>query len=374
MFHRIFSFSAAAAATAALVLAQPTTTRPAELQLYSAISREPDPARKLPLLDQWAALYPQSDYQKERNLYYISCYATMEGNALQPGAQSDTISAGAEAARAMLAKAMALFALEMKPPAVKPEDWKTAWEEAVHQAHSTLAAIAFNQKDYPKAETELLALLEDKPDDAATAFQLGSVIVSERDTSRYPAAIYYLARAVTAAGPGALNPGGRQATEDYLERIYSNYHGSLAGLVEVKSAASQAPALPADWKIQSIKEISEARIATEEQFAKDHPDIALWRNLKDNLSASDGDTYFKESVKDRELPSFKATVISQPDARTIIVSIDTTGAAEATLRLDSPLKVSLNAGTEIEFTGVPESFAREPFMVVFSQAKQNRLP
>jgi len=151
MFHRIFSFSAAAAATAALVLAQPTTTRPAELQLYSAISREPDPARKLPLLDQWAALYPQSDYQKERNLYYISCYATMEGNALQPGAQSDTISAGAEAARAMLAKAMALFALEMKPPAVKPEDWKTAWEEAVHQAHSTLAAIAFNQKDYPKA-------------------------------------------------------------------------------------------------------------------------------------------------------------------------------------------------------------------------------
>jgi len=36
--------------------------------------------------------------------------------------------------------------------------------------------------------------------------------------------------------------------------------------------------------------------------------------------------------------------------------------------------VSLNAGTEIEFTGVPESFAREPFMVVFSQAKQKRLP
>lgn len=85
------------------------------------------------------------------------------------------------------------------------------------------------------AEIELLALLEDQPNDAAIAFQFGSTIVSGRDTNRYPAAIYYLARAATATGPGALNPGGKQTTEDYLGRIYLNYHGSLAG--SLKSSA-----------------------------------------------------------------------------------------------------------------------------------------
>jgi hypothetical protein len=374
MFRRILSVGAGALFTAALAIpqqaTQPNTQKKPkdaeELRLYTAVSRESDPARKIPLLDQWNARYPESDYRQERNLYYISCYSTMESNAMRSNAPDDAISAGAAAARAMLAKASAMFAVDMKPPAVKPDDWKTAWDEAVLDAHVTLASIALNRRSYPEAEAEYLAILAEHPSDAATAFRMGSAIVSERDTARYPEAIYYLARSVTITGAGALNDSGKQTTETYLEKIYLGYHGDLSGVDDVKKVASQSPALPANWKIQSVQEISQDRIAAAEQFAKDHPDIVLWRSLKERLIAADGETYFADSVKDRELPPLKGTVAAQPDAKMIVVAIEEAGSGEITLKLDSALRTPVPPGTAIEFVGVPESFANAPFMVTMT--------
>jgi hypothetical protein len=340
-----------------------------ELRLYTAVSRESDPAKKLPLLDQWKARYPDSDYRPERNLHYISCYSTMEGNALRPNAPEDAISAGAEAARTMLAQAVALFAEDMKPPAVKPDDWKTAWDEAVRQAHATLAAIALNRKNFADAETQYLAVLEAHPGDAATALQMGSAIVSERNPARYPDAIYYLARAVSVTGPGTLNDAVKQSTETYLERIYSNYHGDLSGFDDVKKAASESTTLPAEWKILSVQQIAQAQSLAEEQFAKEHPDLVLWRTLKDNLLAANGETYFVDSVKDRELPLLRGTIASQPDPKTLVIAIE---GAEVTLKLDSPLRTPVASGAAVEFIGVPESFTKNPFTVTMT-AERSRL-
>ncbi len=44
---------------------------------------------------------------------------------------------------------------------------------------------------------------------------------------------------------------------------------------------------------------------------------------------------------------------------------------EVTLNLDAPLPGKADAGTEIEFAGVPSAFTKEPFNVTFDVEKKN---
>jgi hypothetical protein len=157
--------------------------------------------------------------------------------------------------------------------------------------------------------------------------------------------------------------------EDYLENIYRDYHGSLTGLDEVKMAAMEAWIPPPGWTIQSVTAITQAQIAVEEKFAEEHPEVVVWRTLKARLTALDGDDYFAADVKGAEIPHLKGTVAAQPDAKTLVLAMDDPAMAEATLRFDSALKGRTATGTVLEFSGVPVSFAKTPFMVIFSVEK-----
>jgi tetratricopeptide (TPR) repeat protein len=371
--NRLSRLIASAVLVSALGMSQQTLS---DADHFGAAARENDPAKKLALLDRWTAQFPETAFKQQRNLQYISGYSMLAGNATKANASAEALTAGQNAARTMLDKGNELFAPDMMPAGVKDGDWAAARQDFVRQAHSVLATVALNEKNYAEAEAELAALLEMNHDDPATSFQLGRAIVAEMRPERYPAAIFHLARAVTAAGPGAFNEAARKPMEAYLENIYRNYHGDLSGLDEVKRASSEAWIPPAGWTIQSVAAITRDRLDGEEKFAREHPEAVLWRNLKARLTATDGDEYFAAEVRGAGISNLKGKVLAQPDAKTMVVVMDFVDpakpqAAEATLKLDSALRGRVAAGTVVEFTGVPQAFAKDPFMVTMSVEVKN---
>lgn len=149
-------------------------------------------------------------------------------------------------------------------------------------------------------------------------------------------------------------------------------------LDEVKRASSVAWVPPPGWTIQSVLTISREQRDAEEKFAREHPEIVLWRNLKAKLLMPDGNEYFAADVVGAEIQNLKGKVFAQPDAKTLVVVMDdgmndTAPAkpAEATLRFDSALKGKVEVGTPLEFSGVPQTFVKEPFMVTLGVEKAN---
>jgi hypothetical protein len=359
---RLSRLTAGAVVFCAFAAAQQTA---GDADLFRAASGESDPVKKLAVLDQWTAKYPDSAYRQQRNLLYMAGYSALALEA----AKGKGVGAGESAAHAMIDKADTLFAPEMIPAGVQESAWKLAQVEFVTQAHGALATIALNGKDYAVAERELTAILELNHSDAATSYRLGAALVAERDPVKYPAAIFHLARAVTVKGPGAVGDSAKKPIEDYLENIYRDYHGSLIGLDEVKMAAMEAWIPPPGWTIQSVTAITQAQLAAEDKFAAEHPEVAVWRTLKARLTAVDGEDYFAADVKGAQIPHLKGAVATQPDAKTLVLAMDDPAMADATLRFDSALKGQTAAGTVLEFTGVPLSFVKAPFMVIFGVEK-----
>ena len=72
-------------------------------------------------------------------------------------------------------------------------------------------------------------------------------------------------------------------------------------------------------------------------------------------------------MKGAEIPRLKGKVTAQPAAKTL--AMDDPAIPDAPLRLDTALKGQTAAGTVLDFSGVPLSFAKTPFMMIFSVEK-----
>ena len=73
---------------------------------------------------------------------------------------------------------------------------------------------------------------------------MGTVIASEKNPQKMPAAMFYFARAATVEGAEALAPAGRQQALDYVKRAYKGYHGSDDGFGDLVALAKAQPAPP----------------------------------------------------------------------------------------------------------------------------------
>jgi hypothetical protein len=359
---RLSRLAAGAVVFCAIATAQQTS---GDADLFRASSGETDPVKKLAVLEQWTAQYPDSLYKQQRNLLYMAGYSALALDA----AKGTGVAAGERAAHAMIDRADALFASQMMPGGVQENAWKAGRVDFVTQAHGALATIALNGKNYVEAESELMAILELNHSDAATSYRLGATLVAERNPVKYPAAIFHLARVVTVMGPGAVDDSAKKPIEDYLENIYRDYHGSLMGLDEVKMAAMEAWISAGRLDDPEHNGDCAGQIEADEKFASEHPELAVWRTLKARLTAPDGEDYFASDVKGTEIPRLKGKVTAQPDAKTLLLAMDDPAISDATLHLDTALRAQTLAGTELDFTGVPLSFTKTPFMMIFSVEK-----
>jgi tetratricopeptide (TPR) repeat protein len=344
-----------------------------EFNLYDTARKEQDPAKKLRAVEEWKFRFPRTELSEDRNLFYLAAYLGLEAGALRPDATSGAEAAGEQAARTVLENLNTMFAPSIKPSYIKEPDWVAAREEADSRSHWTLAAVALHRKKYPEAEAELVKYLAIAPKDPNAALMLSRAIIAQGQQSRYPEAIFQVARAASEE-PEAQ----RQSRNEYLRKMYEGYHGNSEGLDQVKETAAKSPLPPPGWTVKSVTEISQEQIQAEERFNQEHPEIALWRTLRGKLTTADGQVYFESQLKNIELPPLKGKVLGQTSPKELTVLMDYVvpalppAAADATIKLDAPWKSKIEPGTMISITGaVVESYTKDPYVLTITASRKD---
>jgi len=374
----------------------------AEYDLYDAIIKDTAPQSKLDKLNQWKEKYPTTDYAAERRTLYLTTYVGLGQvmNALtaakeiltnDPGdftalyyitlltpqipavtkqaATADQLGDGEKAANALINGGLdKQFATDKKPANVTDEQWKKARTDIEAVAHTTLGWVVWQQKQYDKAEDEFRKSLAINPANGDVAYYMGTVIAAEKKPEKQPEAFFYFARAAAYDGAGSMNPAGRQQVMTYIKNAYTKYHGSADGFDQLLQVAKANGAPPADLHIVSIVDIEKAKIEAEEKAAKENPALALWKNIKEQLTGADGQKYFESSMKEALLPTLSGKVVSMDPAtkpKTVVLSIEG-GGPDATLKFEAALPGKVDPGAVLTFEGVPDSYTANPFMVVFN--------
>ena len=349
-----------------------------EYDVAVAAQKETDPQKQIDKIKDWEQKYPDSKLKNNRTFLMANALMKIAGAAYGKTGPADVLDAGAKAAQQVLDNFNTYFADDIQKSIGATDDqWKQAKSSVQIQAHSVLGWVATQKKDYPKAEAEYKALLAINPNDAQSAYLLGSAIIAQKNVDRYSEAMYEIAHALSVTGPGALNAQGAQTAEQYLMKVYAGYHGNdlkdpkdaqkvKDDIAKLKADAAAAPLAPAGFHIKNVNEIQKEQFANDEEFRKAHPDIALWRDIKTGLTAADGDTYF-EKLKDSEIPppeigTIHAKVVSV-SGKEIVAAVDNPS-GDVTLQFEKPVNEKVvNQGDSFEFKAVVTKFTKDPYML-----------
>lgn len=389
----------AAAAPAAGATEQRQWKDRAEYDLFEAARTGKDPAANIGKLDEWKKQYPETQYLKERRelyltnqvgqgkvqdavntakeilaadpnaftaLYYITLYTPA---LVTPGSTTvppDVLDQGDKAANGMLSNLD-----KQKPATMNDAQWDTTKKPIAAVAHSTLGWTAMQRKENEKAESEFKLSLGSNPANGDVAYWLGIVEAAQKKVEKMPETMYYFARAGSYDGAGAASAGIRQAANQYLDKAYVNYHGSKDGLDQLKATAKGNAAPPSGFSIVSVVDIEKDKDAKAEQEAKANPQLTLWKNLRDALTAADGAAYF-EKMKGSLVPTLRGKVVKlepETNPKTIVLSNLDGTTPDATLHFETALPGKVEPGTELSFEGVPTSYTANPFMVNFNVEK-----
>jgi hypothetical protein len=344
--------------------------KPGESDLVQAIQKETDPGKKVQELKDWAQKFPDSDFKGMRAVMIIQT----EGAPVMKAAQTGQGVDGATGQAKDLADNIDnYFSDSNRQPTTTAEQWASIKKSIDLSAHTVLALAASNKKTADgdaTAEAEYKKLLEIAPSNGFYAYQLGSLVLREKKVERIPEGLYYIARGVGATGADALPAPTKTAADAYLAKAYEGYHGDTKGLDELKKTAMASVNPPAGFSIKSVTAIAQEQNAAAEQFAKDHPDLALWHQVRDALSAADGQSYFDSSVKDAGLPPgdtfkfFTAKLVEQKSPKELLVNVDNEK-GDALLQFTDPLNGTVEVGTEFKFKGSVDGFTKDPYSLTF---------
>jgi tetratricopeptide (TPR) repeat protein len=388
---------------------QPAEKKPnwkdrAEYDLVQSALKEADPQKKLELLNQWKEKYPETDFKEMRLEAYIETYQALKQPAKMFDTAKELLALNPKNLKALywisvlavspaqtspevldLAQKAATGLLNAEKPVQTPEmpdeQWKASQAQMAIVAHRTLGWVYMQRKDYVNAQNEFMAELKAHPADSEAVYWLASVLRSRAEDEKKPElltqALFFFARAVAYDGPGSFDPTRRKQLEAWLQKAYESYHGVDAGGFQALLATAKTnPFPPEGFKILSAAEVAQLKM---DQLKQSDPALALWVIVKQELTGTDGATYFNDRMKGALVPpetdpAFKGKVISQEPARApkvIVVAIEDGKTPDATLRLDVAMPRPAEPGTQITFRGVASSFTAQPFMVSFDVEKKN---
>jgi len=378
----------------------------AEYDLFDSANKEKNPTTKLQILNNWKQKYPASDFKVDRQETIMETYKDA-GNAKEmlnaakdlvaldaknikglywlnlltvslQDKSPEALDAGDKAAQGLLAAIPEFFDPAKKPATTSDDVWKKSRTDMETIGHRTLGWTAMQRGQNEVAEKEFLTVLQNNPNDAEASLWAGTVIAKQRKLEKQSAALFQIARAAYFDGQGALPPATRTPLQAYLEKTYVNFHGDKDGLDQVIEGAKKSAVPPADFKIESKDEVLAKQF---EQLKKSNPQLALWVQIKKQLSGPDGQQYFESNLKGAAIPGgaegvqkFKATVVSTaPEKKPtmVIVGISSKDMSEVTLKFEKPLAAIPEKGTEIEFSGAPSAFTADPQMLTFDVSPED---
>ena len=373
-----------------------------EYDLYESITKEQDLNKRLALINTWKQKYPASDYSLDRLQILMTSYQGLNqpdkvletgSEVLQTDAKNfqalylmtlnvqrlgkptpDQLAGGEQAGNGLLGILDTFFASDKKPATTSEADWKKARTDTEVLAQTELGWVGMMKKDNENAEKHFGKSLEVNPKNAQVSYWLGTVILGQKKPERQSEALFHFARAASldpAPAEGGLTAEGRKTVDTYFMNAYNRFHGKDdAGLAELRVVAKASPMPPAGFKIKDVNEIA---AENEAAFAKSNPELAMWRNIKNELTGANADQYWSQ-VKGSELPKFKGKVISMKPAvkpKELVVSVADGTTPDATLKFEEALPGKVDPGLEIEFKGVAQEFAKEPYMLTFDVDKDN---
>jgi hypothetical protein len=389
----------------------------AEYDLYNSIAHEADPKKRLDLLDQWTQKYPKSDFDDMRAQAYVATLGPLSQqdpsqrqkaieaskkllqikpndftalywlaiNIPAVGGTSPTpeqLTDAQTAAKGLLEQADTVFSADKKPAQTSQADWDKAKNDIVALAHGTLGWVANANKDYPTAKSEYEAYLKANPNNANVSYQLGQVLVASKKPEWLPEAMWSFARAASYDGPGAIPAANRQAVVDYFKKVYTQFHGSAEGSDQLLSQAKTTALPPEGFQIVSAADQANKQAEQINARLQSDPGFKVWYSIKQQLTGDNADSFFTQNVKGFEVPggqeakSFTGTVISldPPDKPTkIVLGVEDPTKPDATLEFDEALDVTppIKVGDKLNFTGVADSFTKDPFMLTFKAGPEN---
>jgi tetratricopeptide (TPR) repeat protein len=378
----------------------------AEYDLYQAITKEQDAAKRVALLSSWKEKYPTSTFKPQRDLLFVISHAQANQAQKTLDAAKDAFSEPPKETTQLYISALYYTLLATrgtsptpdnfsigekasnsllnagKPTDVKEEDWNKAKTNIYADAHATLGWIALQKKDNEAAEKEFTECLKLNPNYAQVSAWLGTAVVAEKKPEKQSEALFDFARAASLdQAHGGLAAAEQKAVDTYFVNAFNRFHGQDPQLLQqIRDLAKAQPFPPADFKIENIEEV---KVKHEEEFKKQNPAMALWMNLKAALTAADGQQYFDANMKGAEVPggaggvqTFKGKLISSKPAlhpKQLVLSISDGTTPDVTLNLDAALPGKADPGVEVEFAGVPSAFVKDPFMVTFDVEKKKIL-
>ncbi len=378
--------------------AQPQYQNEQEFKLYDAILKDTNPKTKLEKIQDWEKQFPTTNFTKERKQLYFSTYIALnmpketaaaakqvladnpkDFNALYytmvltrilyTGTETAVLDDGEKAAQALLAD------IANPPAGVAADQWAKLRPAVEEATHTVQGFVAIQRKNWDGAEAEFKKGLAVNQNSSDIDYLMYVTEASKKNNS---AALFYLARAAAYDGPGSLPAATRQGHQVTLKTVYTAYHGAADGLDELTAAAKAAPNPPADFHIKSKSEILKDKYAADaagaEKFAKEHPDLALWKSIKETLASPTGADYFNSNMKDAKVLTLRGKVVKMEPPlkpKTLYLAMDDGATADfttpdATLKFEAPLAGKVEPGTELTFEGVGVSYTASPLMVVFN--------
>jgi hypothetical protein len=384
----------------------------AEYDLFAKVTQTQDPKARLELLNQWQDKYPQTEFKDERDQYFVATLgqlASTDPTARQkllekckellaadpknfraayltavwgPAAGGTSPSPDLQtqvqtAAQAVIENAPTAFDASKKPANVDQAAFDKAKSQALGIAHNALAWVASSKSDKATAENEYKASLEANPDQGNIAAAYAKMLV---DDKKVPEGLFEYARAGQYTGPGpSLPEATRKQLLDYFNNAYKGYHGSMEGADQILSQAKTQALPPSGMAVTSqVAQAQDQADKTNARIAAE-PAFKIWYAVKQSLTGDQGDQFFSSSVKGVEVPggaegvkTFSGTVISidPPDRPTkIVVGVEDPTKGDATLTFSQPLPAAaldkIKVGQKLDFSGVVDSYVKEPYMLTF---------
>jgi hypothetical protein len=364
-------------------------------------------------LDTWKQKYPDSDWKDDREFYYLqglfytqqfdkaeqfggelmdkdlaSMFKANQGNILAidymvtasaaqllgHNATREQIALGDKAAHKLLEFADTYFVAANKPSGQTDEQFQQTKAQMTPIATGYLlqeavqpGVDAMAKKDCPAAEAAFTKALGDYPQNTWISYQLARAYNCQQKV--FPA-VYEYARAA-AVDPSLLKSTDPNQVTTFVKKTYVTVHGSDEGYDALLALAKTAPLPPADFKIITVEEL---KAKADEDFAKNNPELAVWKNIKDNLVAQ-GEPFF-DNMKGAELPQLLGVIADAKPAchsKSLTVYVPSPDNAaktpEITIKFATALSGKPEVGSQIKFVGVGDTFAANPFMVTLTAEK-----
>jgi len=383
--------------------AAPEIKDPAEYNAYLGAYQQKDPSAKISALEAFLTQYPNS-VMKTTALELLMATYQQAGNqpkvvetakrvlqadpcnlralALLTFLSRQAISSGQNPQQNLAdlaqysGKGLECIQSGQKPAGISDADYDKLKKQVSPIFSGGAGFAGLQNKDYPRAQTNLKAAVDAEPNDLQNVYPLAMAYLTANPPDTLNG-LFYIARAAGLASPGPA----QNQIQAYGEKVYKNYHGSDEGWTDYALlTAKTATTPPADWGEKITKYVPPTPAQQAHDLVKDKtPDqikqlsFGEWELVLSAGTPEDQDKVWNV-IKNVPLQMEGNVVeVASPTELHIAGSQDDIEQkrADITLTMSGPIpKLRMPKPDDtFDFEGTPASYTATPFMMMMSDGK-----